>query len=60
MGFFMHAKAPDVLYPAVQEALCHWQLLPSLLWIGFIAKNKDNAGPGVKECRIHLAADSPR
>jgi hypothetical protein len=46
-GFFMHAKAPDVLYPAVQELFVIGSPAEPAL-IGFIAKNKDNAGPESK------------
>jgi hypothetical protein len=42
-GFFMHAKAPDVLYPAVQELfVIGGPAEPAV--IGFIAKNKDGVG----------------
>ena len=42
-GFFMHGKAPDVLFPAVQELYSIGSPADPAL-IGFIAGNKDSLG----------------
>jgi hypothetical protein len=47
LGIFMHGNGPNVLYPAVHELFVIGSPAEPAL-IGFIAKNKDNAGPESK------------
>jgi hypothetical protein len=46
-GFFMHGKAPDVLYPAVQELYSIGGPAEPVL-VSFLARNKENTGPESK------------